>query len=91
MENSYFELLPIELINIILLYVDDLLSVIPLDYRIPNRVLSDKEFFIEKFNINCIKLERDSFIYSSLTLDPIKNIDIYYCAKELYILSSLKK
>ena len=84
MDNSYLELLPIELITVILFYVDDLLPIISLNYKISNQVLSTKEFFIGKLDINNIKLKRDSFIYNSLTNDPSTNINIYNRVDKLY-------
>ena len=86
MDNSYLELLPIELVTIILYYVDDLLSILPLNYKMITQILSDKElfyiYFIGKLDI---KLKRDSFIFNSLTDDPFTNINIYNHVNKLYI------
>ena len=84
MDNSYFDLLPIELVTVILFYVDDLLPIIALNYKTTNQILSTKEFFIGKFNLKDIKLKRDSFIYNSLTSDPLANINIYNYVDQLY-------
>lgn len=82
MDNTYFDLLPIELVTIILYYVDDLLSILPLNYKMINQILSTKEFLSGKLDI---KLKRDSFIYNSLTDDPFTNINIYNHVNKLYI------